>query len=335
MRILAGVCMIMGCFLGAGFVSGREIASYFSRFGKYSGYGILVATIMLFLLILVFLFLSSKVHSCERFCEVYFGKWGKVIHFLMSICVLIMLGSMFAGTTSLGETFHINSTIFTLITFFLAYLIVSRNVGVLQNVNLFLIPFVLVVVIITIWGSLGKCSISGNMFFAIASGGNYVLINIVSLGMFLIEIGHKYSSKERYLIAIFSSLIIGVMLIFINNAILKNMVIDDVFPLLTMAKSSHILYVCMQIAIFFGLFTTLISNALIFCNYLQSIVHSRRLSCFLTLCLGLLLSIFGFSVIVGYIYWIIGLIGGVLLVGILLKEKGKGKPQAFKCKLLV
>lgn len=322
MRVLAGVCMIMGCFLGAGFVSGREIASYFSKFGKSSIYGIVVAVLLLFSLILAFLFLSSKVHSTRNFCKYYFGRCGNLIYFLMSICVLIVLSSMFAGTISLGQTFHINSHLFVALTLILAYLIVVKNLDTFQNVNLFLIPFVLVMVCIVVWGNMGGCDFAGNIVYSMASGGNYVFINIVSLGMYLLEIGHKYTNKERWLVAIISSVIIGVMLYFINSAILHNMLIDDVFPTLTLAGRSSVLYVCMQISIFFGLFTTLISNAIIFNNYISNVISSRYLSSFVTLSLGLILSSFGFATIVGYIYWIIGVIGGILIVGIILKEKG-------------
>lgn len=328
MRVLIGVCMIMGCFLGAGFVSGREIASYFSRFGESSIYAIIVAILLLFVLIFAFLFLSSKVSNSGDFCRFYFGKFHKVVHFLMSISVLIVLGSMFAGTESLGETLDISTTLFVLMITILACFLIMGNINSLQKINLILIPFILVIVVFVTCRRVGECNFAGNIMYAIASGGNYVLINIVSLGMFLLEIGHKYTRKERILISIISSVVIGVMLFLINNAILDDVLIDKTFPTLVMASSSKILYICMHLSIFFGLFTTLISNALIFTNYLNTFIHSRFISCICTLGLGLILSLLGFKEIIGYVYWLIGLIGGVMLVVVIFKEKGTREPRA-------
>lgn len=317
-----GVCMIMGCFLGAGFVSGREIASYFSKFGNSSIYAIIVAVLLLFILIFAFLFLSSKVTSGMAFCKYYFGKWYKLVYFLMSISVLIVLGSMFAGTEALGRTLDICPPVFVILIAILSCLILMGNIKSLQKINLFLIPFILLMVVCVTWQKVARVNFTGNILFAIASGGNYVFINIVSLGMFLLEIGHKYTLKERILISIISSMIIGVMLYLINNAILGNMLIDETFPTLVLASSNRVLYICMHLSIFFGLFTTLISNALVFSNYLETFIHSRFLSCLCTLILGLILSLFGFKAIIGYVYWIIGLIGGIMLLGVVFKEKG-------------
>lgn len=321
MRIFFGVCMVLGCFLGAGFVSGREIASYFSRFGDASIYAIVVAVVLLFSLMLFFFYISSRVDNINDFCRVYFGATSNIARGLMAFCVLIVLSSMFAGTISLGETFGVNKIVFTAITTILAYVIVVGNVERLQNVSVVLIPFLLIIVIIVTICPL-HISWGDGVLLSMASGGNYIFINIVSLGIFLLEIGHKYSKKEKIWISLLSSMIIGIMILLINNAILSSNSIADIFPTLSLSRGRGLLFLAMQISIFFGLFTTLISNALIFSRYLSSFLHSRRISTIITLILGIALSGFGFKQIVGYIYWLIGAIGVVMVFVVIFKEKG-------------
>ncbi|MGN0960612.1 MAG: hypothetical protein ACI4PF_00265 [Christensenellales bacterium] len=325
MRVFAGVCMLLGCFLGAGFVSGREVASYFSRFGNQSIWAVIIATILLFLLILFFLMLSNKTKNFSEFSQFYFGKLNNIADFLMAICVLIITSSMFAGTMSLSETFNINKFVFVGITLVLAFFIVIGNTHSLSKVNIILMPFLILIVLIATYVKGVNNSFDGSIILAVASGSNYVFINIVSIGLFLLEIGHKYTIKEKVLISIISSLVIGIMLIVINNAILNNMLIDEVFPNLTLAKNNKILYICMQLSIFFGLFTTLISNVFILSNYINKFIKHYRISVLVSLIMGLIFSFLGFQTMVGYIYWFIGFIGVIMIFFVIFKEKRIGR----------
>lgn len=320
MRVFAGVCMLLGCFLGAGFISGREIASYFSKFGNQSIWGVVIATILLFIFTLFFLILSNKTNSFDKFSRYYFGKCDKVANIFMAICVLIISSSMFAGTISLAETFNVNKFLFVIITFILSFLIVKGNINSLSRLNIIIMPLILIVVIVATNTSELARTFDSSVILSIASGSNYIFINIVSLGLFLLEIGYKYTRKEKLLIALISSIIIAVMLFLINNAILCENYIYDVFPNLSMSINNPLLYVLMQISIFFGLFTTLISNVFILSNYINKLIKNYQVSILLSLTSSLLLSFFGFATIVGYIYWFIGLVGVIMIFSVLIKK---------------
>lgn len=320
MRVFAGVCMLLGCFLGAGFISGREIASYFSKFGNQSIWGVVIATILLFIFTLFFLILSNKTNSFDKFSRYYFGKCDRVANIFMAICVLIISSSMFAGTISLAETFNVNKFVFVIITFILSFLIVKGNINSLSRLNVIIMPLILIVVIVATDTSELARTFDSSVILSIASGSNYIFINIVSLGLFLLEIGYKYTRKEKLLIALISSIIIAVMLFLINNAILCENYIYDVFPNLSMSINNPLLYVLMQISIFFGLFTTLISNVFILSNYINKLIKNYQVSILLSLTSSLLLSFFGFATIVGYIYWFIGLVGVIMIFSVLIKK---------------
>jgi len=323
MKIISGISLILGCFLGAGFVSGREIAFYFGRFGLSAVLSIVLTVILFFVLVLFFFFLSNKTQDYKEFSSVYFGRCSSVFNWLLSICILIISSSMLAGTRSLADSLNINESIFVLGTLILTFFVVLGNIQSLSKINTILMPIVIVIMLVAC--KKGMCDIeSGNTFGAMINGSNYVFINIVTLGMFVLEIGHKYTTKEKIIISLLSSLIIGVMLFVICFSIMSNGLVGETMPNLILAENNRILYICMQIGIFFGLFTTLIANILILCNFLNKYIKSRSFSLLITIFLSFLLSSFGFEIIVGYIYSIIGVVGIVLILSVVFNKKGKG-----------
>ena len=92
MRVFSLVFMILGSLLGAGFVSGKEIATYFSTYGRFSVLGIFLLTILIFLLLIFFLSISNKVSSFREFVFKYFGKQGDFLNFLFAFTMLIFIG---------------------------------------------------------------------------------------------------------------------------------------------------------------------------------------------------------------------------------------------------
>ena len=143
MKIFSGICLILGCFLGAGFVSGREIAFYFAKFGMSSIVSIVVTTIIFLLLTLFFLFLSDKFHNFEAFCSCCFGKYSNIINSLLALSILIISGTMLAGTFSLADELNISNSILVFITMVITFLTVMGNAKSITKVNVFLVPFLI------------------------------------------------------------------------------------------------------------------------------------------------------------------------------------------------
>ena len=102
MKVFACVFMILGCFMGAGFVSGREVSAYFSKFGSCSVYSIILVTILLFVLILFFLLLSRKTDSFESFARLYFGRFHIIANWLLAFCVHVYT-CMYAYIIHIGK----------------------------------------------------------------------------------------------------------------------------------------------------------------------------------------------------------------------------------------
>jgi len=323
MKLILLVFMILGCFLGAGFISGREIASYFSRFGSWSSLAIIIAGVLFFLALYWFLRLSSRANSFSKFISVYFGKYGVIITCLFSLCVFILIGSMLAGTRSIAQSLNISEVMLIVITTIICYLSVLGSEKLLSKINLCLMPIILAIILI-ICGIDFRIDVtnSSSMIFSIVSSTNYVLINIVTLGLFVLEIGDKYSNKEKLWASIISSVIIVIFMFIINSAILNNNLVYLSMPMLELAKlKGSAMSIITAIIIWCGLFTTIISCVFLLSNFVNKFIKNYRLTVAIVLLLALLFSNIGFDFIVSYIYSIIGVIGLVFMIFITKKER--------------
>jgi len=314
MKVIYTIFMILGCFLGAGFVSGREIAFYFSKFGEDSYLSICVASILLFLLILYFLRLSKVTNSFDKFCKAYFGKFAIVSEWLFAICVLTYISSMFAGTMELAEIMKINNYLVLCITIILAFLVVIGNMGALAKINLLFVPIMIFVMFLISNFCVIDFGFESNFIYSMFSGINYIFINIVSLGLFLLEIGDKLSKKQSVLVSLIVTIIIGILLFGLNNSIILQNLVGNVMPNLKLSENYRWLFVVMKLCLYLGLFTTLVSNVYIFAKFINKYLHNRFVSIIITICSGVAISFFGFANIVGYIYSIIGVVGLILII---------------------
>ena len=146
------------------------------------------------------------------------------------------------------------------------------------------------------------------------SGINYIFINIVSLGLFLLEIGDKLSKKQSVLVSLIVTIIIGILLFGLNNSIILQNLVGNVMPNLKLSENYRWLFVVMKLCLYLGLFTTLVSNVYIFAKFINKYLHNRFVSIIITICSGVAISFFGFANIVGYIYSIIGVVGLILII---------------------
>jgi len=323
MKILSLVFIILGYFLGAGFISGKEIASYFSVYGEFSVLGIVISAIILFFLILLFLNLSDKVNNFGAFVEKYFGKFSKLINFLFAVCILIVTSSMFAGNRVIGEILGLNGELFTILICVLTSVIIFFSFKGLSFINNICVPIILITILII---SKTNASVnfvsSNNLVGAFVSSINYVFINIVTLGLLILEVGHKFTKREKLLSAIIVSIIILALMLLSNKSIIVSHEEYSTMPLLNIASHrGNFVWWLTSLTIWIGLFTTLVSCVYILSNYFNRTLNNKILSIIISLILGVVISYLGFDIMVGYVYSIIGIIGGIMVLRVLIKEK--------------
>lgn len=332
MKVVFMIFMILGCFLGAGFVSGREIACYFSAFGKYSYIGIILASVLMFFLIYMFFRLSKTTNTFDSFVCRYFGKSGVVINWLFALCLFILTSSMFAGSLAIAETINVSKIIFALITAVACYFVVIGNIKIIEKISIILVP-IIIAVMIWICGFKNFRFDDGDFFLSILSSSNYVFMNIVTLGLFILETGQTYTKKQSIFVALACSIIICVLLILCNNAVIYFDLTQMSMPVLTMStKKAFLSWIITAITIWIGLFTTIISCVFVLGNFLNKYIKNYKLTIFFILLATLACSNFGFAFLVGYVYWIIGFVGIVLVAKVIIQEKKTQRNFSFGSK---
>lgn len=323
MKILTLIFLLFGCFVGAGFVSGKEVAVYFSVFGKNSIYGILILGVIIFFLLIFFLSLSNKVSSFNDFINKYFGKAGIFLNFLFAISMLIFIGSMFAGNYILAECLHINKILFVCVSIVLTFVFVNGNVKAMGKLNLILMPIVISILLYFTFTTNFGCGEESSFSLCVFSSISYALINIVPLGIFILDIGgeKKLSKKDIILTSLIVSLILIILLLIYNNAIILNDLQDVSMPILYLIRGNQFfLSVFALMSLYLGMLTTLISCVYVFANYLNIYIKDYKRSTMLSIFFGLIISFLGFDSIVDYVYIFIGIIGLFVVTFIMIKE---------------
>ena len=316
MKVFSLSMLILGGFVGAGFASGREIAFYFSSYQKYSVIGIVVAVVVLFLLMNIFLFLSNYFDSFKSFIDRYFGKYSLVVNVLFAVVLLILVGAMFAGTIELSKELNFNKYLLVFITGICCYFVVVGSIKKIDKINKIFVPILCI-------GFKGDFSYQKtSIILSVFSGINYVFINIVTLAIFLLDIGKNYTKKTKFYASLVVSVVILLVLLLFNNAISSSQNTDKTMPIIAMVYSSKkYIKFLIKICVWFALFSTLVSNVFILSNYTCNFIKNKHLNIVLILLAGMCVGLCGFDVIVNYIYSVIGMVGIVVVLEIFIKEK--------------
>ncbi len=330
MRVFLLVSIIMGSFLGAGFASGKEVMTYFTFWGESSTLGIIIASITFFLGLSFFFWLSSKVDSMDKLFAEYFGRFNRVFRGLFSLCIFILVATMFAGASSIADIIHINPLFIVLPTMLVVFLCNYFSLRGLEWFNAVLVPTMIVIMLLVYTGfdCHFKCTFSiGSSVSAI----NYVSINMMMLGMLILEVGHKYTRKEKLLTSIICSVGIGVLL-FICNCGLSGVDFSLDMPMLYLAGvKGNLIYTLACVAIWLALLTSIFSNVFILDNYLSSVIRNRALRLITIIVGAYIFSLVGFDIMIAYMYSIIGILGFILIVWVIIKE-GKNEKHIFLSK---
>lgn len=157
------------------------------------------------------------------------------------------------------------------------------------------------------FGEMGRIWFLKPTFLPALSGITYVFINMLTLGVFVLEVGHKYSRKEGMFASIICGVIIGVLLFVCNGGILS---LENMFcnmPMLEVARTkSQAVFYASKIVVWFALLTSIISNIYVLDGYLSGVIRNKFLRLTTIILLSILLSFLGLDVMVRYMYLIIG-----------------------------
>ena len=297
--------LIIGSIIGAGFISGREIVSFFYGQNAFFVSAILCGAFSVFIsFILIVKDLENNV--------VY-----SLVKPLVLISNFVIMSGMLSGLDSLQEQIvsidHIYP-IFSLVAVILSNIILYRGVKGVEKVNSFLVPVMIAFMIAVTLPSVSFSQVGGDGIKPVKLI-SYCGLNVFMSAPLFNAAGKGKSVIKSFAAAALSAVVLCVLIYFALSAVTAkgNSALSSPVPTLVLAGDIKIIYYPFAICFIFGIFTTLLSS-----HYpLFSLVENERSKLFYRILLSvstLGASRFGFYNIVSYAYPFIGLFGAVVTV---------------------
>lgn len=301
--------VMVGTVIGSGFLSGKEIVVFFSRFGLFSFPCIVFAFFLFWGLFQYFLMQGEKaVTRLEN------SKLSIFINFF--IC-LVLSGAMFAGSidaiSSAGVAFAVITIALVLLC---CFFIICKGLGSLEKLNLLLVPFMVIMLLSFVLGLIfrGKVEVTTKSisFVGIFYSFLYVLLNTSNSGIVIAHMGANLSHKQKARVSFFSALVLCLILLLVNLVLLQNPeAFEKDMPLLSLFDGWQ--GVVMQVVILFGCVTTLFSLVYSMSQSLRGLIRNRLVLFIICVVAPFLISFLGFGFIVSYFYPVTSVLGACLL----------------------
>ncbi len=308
--------------MGSGFISGKEIVVFFSRFGAYSFLGIFLT--FFFFAFLFYIILNKGEEALQRLKS---SRFSFVINLI--IC-MIFTSAMFAGVNNLltFDKIYINFIVLILI-LFVCFIIFKRGLKSLNKLNYFLIPIMLGILIMIVALKLNFSPIKfvsslGEMSFLYSI--LYVILNTANSAVLIAEIGKNLNRKQKARVSIISALVLMLILLLVNIVLLQNSssFVEDM-PLISLFSGWQ--KVMMNIVVFIGCITTLFSLVFVSSSSMRGLCNNEFIIFSISVLMPAMLSLLGFGFIVTYFYPITSILGVFLLYDLFFKSLFKRTNQ--------
>ena len=321
-KIFSFSLAIIGTTIGAGFVSGKEIANFFNVYGNFAYIMAIVMGIVYFLTLKLFFKCSSNNPFNNNFLD-----------YIIAFCQLISLTAMIAGLNSVLSNYFGSKTLFYIV-IILCFVIILCGLKGLTRTNALLMPILLTFILFT---GISALFLHSNFNIEVFDSSPikiasyifiYIGLDLFSCYPICIILGKTTSKKERNIIASIVGVAISILISCYLVSVLKkdtNYMYFDLPILNYTIDHFDNLYIFACIMLCIGIITTLLSNGFILYDFSRK--HFRKnsfIGFLLFFCIAFILSFVGFSTIVEFFYPINGLIG-IILVCVLIFKTKKGE----------
>ena len=319
-KVFSFVCVYVCTIIGASFITGNEIYTFFARYGA-GGYILCMLCVVLFITLCLAIMLKCKRANVVNLIEACaINKSGGIIARVMQVftyCTYFMFSAlMLAG---LREIFGIY---FTLACTLVCYFLIRKDMRSIIKVNVILLPFVLVYLfilfVLCFWQTSGTIqhSISVHSVFNIFT---YVSLNVILLFGSMLKITVDMTKRQIVWSVILSSLVFAFFIV-VQIFILTNIRITNFdMPLIELAgKNKWVLYYTLVVTCLAMISSFLSSTHSLY----DKIKVSKQCDFYLIILLWCMLitSNLGFSSIVQLSYIVLGVISLLLVVYLCLKK---------------
>ena len=284
-QIIVGVFSVLGCLLGAGFISGAEINTFFCRFGLWGVLGIVISCVI---------FAVAIIYNKNNAS----GKLN-----LLPYCQLFISGAMFAGFVDvINNMLNINYYIvfsFAAMFLFIALVLGIRFANIFNIVVSIAVIFILPLVIKNVGFHVVDYSANGNICISLLFAIFYAVINIVAC----LPVINNLQQKHKKAVGVICGILVLVLLLIMyfllygraegNSVLIPNLI------------SNKVLYFIYIIVYVVAMLSTLFSAS----SGSKQVFNKMENNFFQSLCTCLALcsiSLIGFEKIINYVYPLIG-----------------------------
>lgn len=308
MKAARTACLFIGSVVGAGFATGQEIALFF---GGGSLLNLVISAC--FMGGASYLFLEMGAEGAVRDRRI-----SLAVDTLVALCSFVVYTAMIASSESLlYSLFGVRNLSLILV---LGCLFVSgKSLKWVSRLNFAAVPVMILLVALVGIKSPSVC-LSGSV--RVVRSAAYGAMNMLFSGALMMKEGERLSKKERKLASLFGGVLIFVLLLFMFRSVGNQ---GGEMPFLQAAKASG-LGALVPASLLLAILTTMASCNYLVTDRLAALVRDPVLACTLPALGGVLLSRFGFSVIVNTAYPVVSYLGLVfsllsILYSIILARK--------------
>ncbi len=333
----------IGTLVGAGFASGREVLQFFTKFGWVAPFSIACATVLLIWIGMKIMLLAKdlKAKTYDDLNRILFGRIvSKFLGVYTMIILFLFTSAMIAGSGAVFyEQMNVPLQLGLIITVVAAYLVLVRGIKAIMNVNVVIIPIILIFSMILVmytmslptsgnWIQLNLEPENKDIFYEINKYFGalcYTGFNLAIAQTILVPLGATI--QDRSVLkwgAVIGGGVIGLLLFsahFILSAQMPGIANFEV-PMANIMKDFSGIIVVFYIFVLFGqIFTTLIADAYGFISQIKerSQLHVRWIV-LATLIPCFIISQYGFKELLSLLYPIFSGISLIWLVMLICKK---------------
>ena len=321
-EIFSIVLVIIGALIGAGFASGQEIYSFFYSYGVIGLIGIIITCSLIAITIYKSfkIIYQNKINNYDEFLKIFIKneKVTKAINIVLNILLLVTFYIMIAGFGAYFEQeIGINKILGSAILAFMTAIVFFTSVKGVLKVSEYIVPVLLLFIVLI--GGINLLDSHVEIDIPIAKNGwllssvSYCSYNMILLIPVLISL-RKQITKESNIkyIAIITGILMIIMSVMIYMLLIKSDVeistleMPIVYIIRTFFTKFKTIYAFIILS---SIFTTAISIGI---GFLQNISENKKsyTQFVIFMCItSLIISNFGFSKLVNFIYPIFGYIG--------------------------
>ena len=313
--------------VGAGFASGSEAVLYFVRYGKVSFWGVLLTGLGLGFFSYVILSSCKKynTYSFDELTEIMCGKKAsKIITTFLYTFMLIMLAAMISGFAEMMfETFTVSKVVtsaaFSCLCFFILLMPGEKIIKWGGVSGGFIVVFICLCCVYMI--NFRCRNVFSNFGNSLTSAVFYTSYNFFAVCPLLCSAAKELKSEmECIRVGVLSFIFsfCALFLIWCLIMIYYNKISLGTMPMLTLAGRQGTWFsLIYSLVIFVSVLSSAIANAY---GILLKFESKRKINCLFIILAGWVLSSFGFTTIVGKMYWSVGVVSSLFPLIIFIKK---------------